>query len=246
MNKDDESRFSSQTRLKQCEARMASIADMSFALVVVLTSLITMACFMPPIWRKANVESGLNTRTAALRRLLVIGLGLYHANIVLFKDHGDSFMCPNSDNLNPDLFRWTTSTAFCMFVIIFIAAPLRILAVTTLGENFLGSLTPPENLVTVGVYRYIQHPGYTGQVMILTMNMAIIFRWDGALACWLPAFFLEDVSGLGFIICCVVIFMMVQSLPQHIRVEEALLQHAFGQKWEKWNKCTKRFVPGVI
>jgi protein-S-isoprenylcysteine O-methyltransferase Ste14 len=172
-------------------------------------------------------------------------MGVFHAAIVLGA-HDGMAICPNPDNLNAKLFGWNAYTATCLFLTIFVGGPIRITAVSTLGDDFLGALTPPDYLITTGVYRYIQHPGYTGQIIILATNLAMVFRWDGVLACFVPGRFLKDIQGYGVITCCLIILAMVQGLPRHVKIEEALLKNAFGKKWERWHASTKRFIPGVF
>jgi protein-S-isoprenylcysteine O-methyltransferase Ste14 len=221
---------------------MATLSEMSFAATVLLSSLVTMLCFMPPLWRQQTI---LASNASGARRALVVLAGVFHASLALGARHAVA-VCPRHDNLNSELFAWNSYTAACLFITICIGGPVRIAAVATLGDDFLGELTPPPQLVTTGVYRYIQHPGYTGQIIILAANLALLFRWDGALACYLPAAFLKDVRGYGFITCALIILALVQGLPKHVKVEEALLRNAYGKKWERWHQSTKRFGPGVF
>ncbi|KAI9163844.1 hypothetical protein HJFPF1_05472 [Paramyrothecium foliicola] len=221
---------------------MASFHQVSFALAIILSSLVTMLCFMPPLWRP---QTYVNSNVAGVRRALVIIVGLLHASLSLGTDRVAPF-CPNPDSLNAKLFEWNSYTAACLFLAIFVAGPVRLSAVSTLGDDFLDAFTPPDTLITTGIYRYIQHPGYTGQVLILAVNLALLFRWDGAIGCFIPGTLLKDVQGWGFITCCVVILAMVKGLPQHVKIEETILKNAFGKKWERWHGSTKRFIPGVF
>ncbi|KFA79643.1 hypothetical protein S40288_04092 [Stachybotrys chartarum IBT 40288] len=204
-----------------------------------------MACFMPPIWQRRLPPDYPRSNTPFIRRLLVLLLAVCHASVALNLDD-PSPMCRHPENLNGSLFRWNAYTAACLLMIVVVAGPLRLAAVAALGSDFIGDMAPPPKLVTWGVYRYVQHPGYTGQVAVLASNLAMLFRWDGVLGCWIPGNLLKDVQGWGFVTFCLVMVALVQGLPRHVMVEELLLKNAFGRSWERWHASTWRFIPGLI
>ncbi|KAH7326730.1 hypothetical protein B0I35DRAFT_423453 [Stachybotrys elegans] len=228
----------------------ATFSDMAFAATVFLSSLVTMACFMPPLWKEMRLQefTASELRAARIRRAIVLALGAYHG--VLALRGGDqqppSAVCRYPEHLNADLFRWNGYTATWLASLIAAWGPLRLAAVRTLGAaDFVGAPTPPRELVTRGVYGYVQHPGYVGQVMMLATNMAVLFRWDGAAGCWIPGSFLGDVRGLGLLSSAMVMYALVHGVPRHIAREETLLREAFGPKWEAWSAETARFIPWV-
>lgn len=59
-------------------------------------------------------------------------------------------------------------TEIVAVVCIVLGAVLRIVAIRTLGRNFVLSLGWPHSLVVHGVYRYVRHPSYTGSLLVLS------------------------------------------------------------------------------
>ena len=94
---------------------------------------------------------------------------------------------------------------------------LRIGPRFVLGSRFRAPWTGQEEhyLVTTGFYRYVRHPSYLGQFLIL-MGWCLAFR------CW-----------IGFLICCALI---VPSIPM-IRKEGQPLAE-FGDPYEDYRRRT--------
>ncbi|KAH7142704.1 hypothetical protein B0J13DRAFT_415887, partial [Dactylonectria estremocensis] len=106
-------------------------------------------------------------------------------------------ICPHPANLNAELSNWSAYTITCFLLIVCVGAPLRLISFQRLGKNPTFNLAQPDRLSTTGIYRYIQHPRYIGQVVILRTNSVLFLRWDGALACWIPETASAILNGWG-------------------------------------------------
>jgi protein-S-isoprenylcysteine O-methyltransferase Ste14 len=95
---------------------------------------------------------------------------------------------------------------------------LRIGPMFALKNRFRAPWTNQEEhyLVTTGFYRYIRHPSYLGQILLL-MGWFLVFR------CW-----------IGFLLCCALIPLVI---PQ-MRKEEARLMAEFGEPYAAYQKRT--------
>jgi protein-S-isoprenylcysteine O-methyltransferase Ste14 len=108
----------------------------------------------------------------------------------------------------------------------FLGLGISILGRVHLGENWIEleerQVLPSQVLVTRGIYRYIRHPIYLGDVLLLT-------GFELALNSWLFV--------LGFFIAMIVIRQAFQ--------EEELLSNAFPE-YVEYRLRTKRFLPFVF
>jgi protein-S-isoprenylcysteine O-methyltransferase Ste14 len=95
---------------------------------------------------------------------------------------------------------------------------LRIGPMFALKNRFRAPWTSQEEhyLVTTGFYRFIRHPSYLGQFLLL-MGWFLVFR------CW-----------IGFLLCCALI---PPAIPQ-MRKEEAKLLAEFGEPYAAYQKRT--------
>ncbi|KAF9767115.1 hypothetical protein IL306_000380 [Fusarium sp. DS 682] len=230
---------------------MVTLNEVSFAGAVLLSSLIAMSCFKPPNevprdgWKQDSLGTYASPTAARIRRILAVSVGVFHALIALgYSNSG--IVCPHPENLNKELFSWNAYTSGCLAMIICIGGPLRLTAFAQLGSNFTFQLGPPDNLMTEGIYRYVQHPGYTGQIVVLIVNLALFLRWDGAFGCWLPHGIRTKVNGWGLACCFILVFGIIRRLMMRVKDEEKMLKETFGDKWVTWNRVTARFVPGVF
>jgi protein-S-isoprenylcysteine O-methyltransferase Ste14 len=103
---------------------------------------------------------------------------------------------------------------------------LRVWAVWSLGRYFRREVTivPGQTVQTSGPYRWIRHPAYLGDLLI-------VFGFDLAWGSWVGA-------ALGTAIA------LAGHLPR-IRVEEAELRRAFGESYGRYARGRARLVPGV-
>jgi protein-S-isoprenylcysteine O-methyltransferase Ste14 len=214
---------------------------------IILVSYLTLRVFTPPNPTPTNSTAKDRIFFCApqyilARQLFVFLLGAYHGYIALTYPSPPKF-CPRAENLNPDLFTWSSTSIICITLIL-IAAPIRLLAFKQLGPNFTFKLAQPKNLVTTGLYKYVQHPSYTTNITVMLANSYLIWRRDGVLACWLSERVLNSVwwKVVG------VFFAGVAVLAMRTRIvdEEKMMKETFGKEWEVWHARTKRFIPGVF
>lgn len=156
-------------------------------------------------------------------------------------------LCPTegSGQRNAALFTWSPLTA-AVFLGVLVGAPLRLRAYSGLGENFTFGLAKPSGLITTGVYRYMQHPSYTGIITVSIAAFAVFLRFDGAVACFVPPAYWPLVQAWGPTAYTAGIVLVVQQLIMRVLQEEAMLKELFGKEWEEWHAKTARFIPGLI
>ncbi|KAE8450567.1 hypothetical protein EG329_006298 [Mollisiaceae sp. DMI_Dod_QoI] len=177
----------------------------------------------------SNVKDrlGLAVESSQASKYLLLLICFYHSILILFPENRTSF-CLNPDLLNEDLFSWSpTSIAFVVTVLI--AAPIRLLAYAQLGKNFTFRLDKPKNLVTSGMYAYVQHPSYTTLFLVYVANVFFWMRLDGISACFLPSF-LVKIKGSSEIAGLVLSIFMTLGLWVRVKDEEAMLKHEFRKE----------------
>ncbi|PWY74328.1 putative prenyl cysteine carboxyl methyltransferase [Aspergillus heteromorphus CBS 117.55] len=154
-------------------------------------------------------------------------------------------ICPHPTNLPPQLFTWTPTTALCLLSIA-LGTTLRLAAFRSLGRNFTFELAQPDSLVTAGMYRFVQHPSYTGLWLLAAGQLGLVLRWDGAAACGMDAGTLERLSGWGGWALGALVVVLMRFTVMRIRDEERMLQTKFGGEWEGWHARTARMVPFLL
>ncbi|KAL2104880.1 hypothetical protein VUR80DRAFT_9416 [Thermomyces stellatus] len=151
-----------------------------------------------------------------------------------------------ANGLNTDLLTWTPATAVPLALILCAGAPLRLGSYASLGKNFTFALAAPTRLNTTGIYRYVQHPSYTGAITLLVSNAALLCRTDGVLSCWVPPRWYDLVRRLAWIAAPVWIGVLALGLWTRVRQEERMLKAKFGTEWEEWHAKTPRFLPWLF
>ncbi|OAQ97942.1 hypothetical protein LLEC1_03000 [Akanthomyces lecanii] len=104
----------------------------------------------------------------------------------------------------------------------------------------------PSGLVTDGIYKYVQHPSYTGILLVAAAGAATSFRPDGAAACLVPAEYGPLVDAWLPTACAGLALLTALQIYTRVSQEEAMLKELFGKEWIKWNKRTARFIPGLL
>ena len=94
-----------------------------------------------------------------------------------------------------------------------------------LGKFFSEAIRikPEHRLITSGVYRYIRHPIYLGEILYF-LSIPMIF-----------------ISAYGFIIMLVSVPMLIN----RIGFEEKALFSEFGQAYTEYARRTKRLIPFI-
>jgi protein-S-isoprenylcysteine O-methyltransferase Ste14 len=130
------------------------------------------------------------------------------------------------------LLRWTTlpprlhAWAYLGLPPVMAGVVIRAAARWSLGRHFSGNVqtTPQHQLVTSGLYRWLQHPAYLAYLCLL-VGFPLSFGSLGGLA-------VAVVSG-------------VPALAYRMRIEEAHLARWFGEDYQRYRRRTARLLPRV-
>ena len=225
------------------------------AIAMVISGYLGAICCTPPNQTPDKTKRNKVDRLAFMARLvplflrqLMIIMVSNQALLAVIPEYAPDMMttvCPRPENLNPTLFSWTLTSA-CSLMLMLIGAYVRLSAYEGLGRNFTFHLAEPDQLVTGGIYAWMQHPSYTGQMLIVNGCILLFLRWDGAMACWIDGSSLAKFQGWGFPAWILYMVMSVWLLKLRARDEEDMLKRKFGKQWEQWNQSTKRFIPGLF
>jgi protein-S-isoprenylcysteine O-methyltransferase Ste14 len=228
----------------------SDISALSLSLPLVLTTYLSYLCTTPPNPTPYDskvpdrVSKALTPRRLFIRRIILVTSGLYHAFISLTYPSPPYLLCPFPSHLNPRLFTWSPYT-YTLVPLLFLGCVLRLAAFSALGKNFTFRLAIPKGLNTSGLYRYMQHPSYTGRYLIIFADVFLILRLDGVLGCWLPMW-IVDQRWFWSIARIAIIYRLCRAGSKRVEDEEAMLKKEFGKEWEEWHARTKRFIPFVF
>lgn len=123
------------------------------------------------------------------------------------------------------IYHW--DTLFGIGVVLVIAGMIiRIQSILTLKNSFTYSVAKVEDhkLIETGMYRYIRHPGYLGQLLIF-IGISI------SLSNWLSVIFMVIPIAIGY--------------NYRVAVEERFMAEQFGQKYLNYKNKTKKIVPMI-
>jgi protein-S-isoprenylcysteine O-methyltransferase Ste14 len=223
---------------------------LSLTLCIFLGTYTTYLCGQPPNptpYDSKNPDSiklVVSPSGIAIRSSINLTLGILHALLSLTYPSPPAPLCPNPSNLNPTLFTWTPRTTLSIAIIL-IGSVIRLSAFRTLGQNFTFRLANPKTLITSGMYKYVQHPSYTGKALIMTGNWALLQSPGGVVRCWLPAWILNATSFWRAMAVLLVVGM-ARITWKRVSEEEAMMKETFREEWEVWHRKTWRFVPGLF
>ena len=121
------------------------------------------------------------------------------------------------------IYHWDTFFAIGALLAI-VGLIIRINAIVTLKQHFTYTVTAIEHheLIETGIYKYIRHPGYLGQIIIFIGISTSMSNWLSILLMLIPVLF-------GYI--------------YRIRTEERFMAEQLGQKYIDYQKRTKRLIP---
>jgi len=123
------------------------------------------------------------------------------------------------------IYYWNTFfvIGMALFVIGFM---IRIHSILTLKQYFTYSVAKVENhkLIETGLYKFIRHPGYLGQLIIFIGISTSISNWLSILLMMISI-------GIGYI--------------YRIKVEERFMIEQIGEKYLNYQKRTKRLIPMI-
>jgi protein-S-isoprenylcysteine O-methyltransferase Ste14 len=229
--------------------------ELSFESITLAASFLTCAyltfyAFTPPVpdsknkWEKDSLMRHQGPRSRAIFMAVILTLWSYHTLLILIPPSTPSLLCPYPTHLNPKYFTWNTYTVF-FISLIFITAPIRLLAYKQLGQNFTFTLAKPKALVKTGMYKYVRHPSYPTLLACHAGMGALLLRCGGVAGCWMPGWLAGwRIFGLWAMVALELV--MVFALGVRVREEEEMLSSAFGEEWEEYARKTKRFIPFVI
>jgi len=111
-------------------------------------------------------------------------------------------------------------------ILVFVGLILRVTSIITLKRHFTYTVTAIANheLIEKGLYKWIRHPGYLGQLMIFVGISASLSNWLSVLFMIIPVF-------VGY--------------AYRIKVEENFMMEQFGQKYLDFQKRTKKLIPMI-
>ncbi|SPN98596.1 uncharacterized protein DNG_01641 [Cephalotrichum gorgonifer] len=149
-------------------------------------------------------------------------LALHTSSLAYFHpDIPSSLLRYGAENrLDTSLVTWSAATAIPLTLILAAGVPLRLVSHASLGKNFTFALTKPDQLKTDDIYRYVQHPGYTGILVLVLSNAALLYRTDGALSCWIPPSWYQVARYLGWLAAPVGLGIVLAGVWTRVRQEE--------------------------
>jgi len=123
------------------------------------------------------------------------------------------------------IYHWDTFFAIGALLTV-VGLIIRINSILTLKQHFTYTVTQIEDhlLIEAGLYKYIRHPGYLGQIIIFIGIATSISNWLSVLFMMIPVL-------VGYI--------------NRIRVEERFMTEHMGTKYIDYQKRTKRLIPGI-
>ncbi|KAI8630665.1 hypothetical protein F5Y19DRAFT_428558 [Xylariaceae sp. FL1651] len=234
-----------------------SISQVFLAIAIVLSAAGTWAGITPPNPLPDKIPaSGDTIRHFIVAQhkyghLLFLPFGLaalYHAALVLtYPDIPESLLLYGAENgLNMRYVTWSKATTVSLALILCIGMPLRLLSYAGLGKNFTFALSEPDRLNTRGLYRYIQHPSYTGVIALVAGANGLWGRLDGVASCILHPWLFSKLRAIEPAMTSLALAVFLFGFWRRVREEELMLRTKFGSEWEAWHSRTARFIPWVF
>ena len=129
-----------------------------------------------------------------------------------------------------DFIRMMKVPGFCIELgigLMLLGIVIRVSAVLTLKKAFTLNVqvTSRQKLITLGLYRKIRHPAYTGSILSL-VGVALALR---------------NLLSVIIVFCCCIICYQIR-----ITVEETVLENRFGDKYTSYKHNTYKLFPFVF
>ena len=123
------------------------------------------------------------------------------------------------------IYPWNTFFAIGM-AIFAVGFTVRIYSILTLKQFFTYSVAKVENhkIISTGLYKFIRHPGYLGQLIIFMGISITISNWLSILLMMIPV-------TLGYL--------------YRIKVEEKFMLDQLGEDYKNYQERTKKIIPMV-
>jgi protein-S-isoprenylcysteine O-methyltransferase Ste14 len=149
-------------------------------------------------------------------------------------------------SLDPRFFTWSRETAVPIALILGIGTPLRLISYGALGKNFTFTLAEPDQLRTSGLYRYIQHPSYTGVMALMLGTLGLWGRLGSAPSCFFPSWLVSSLRRHEKGVITLILAFAISVAWRRVAEEETMLGNKFGAEWEGWHARTARFIPFIF
>ncbi|KAI1819148.1 hypothetical protein F4861DRAFT_166627 [Xylaria intraflava] len=190
----------------------------------------------------------LHQRYGYLIDLLLGGVALQHISLVSTYPNTPASLLRHAaaNGLDMRYVTWSKETAIPIALILFVGVPLRTISYGNLGKNFTFGLSTPDRLNTGGLYRYMQHPSYTGLLALFAGMIGLWGRVDGILSCFIPPWLFQRLRRLELVALSLPMAMIITLGFRRVKDEEQLLRRQFGSEWEDWHSRTARFIPFIF
>jgi protein-S-isoprenylcysteine O-methyltransferase Ste14 len=121
------------------------------------------------------------------------------------------------------IYNWNTFFVIGM-VLVVVGLMIRVHSILTLKQFFTYSVGKVENhkIIETGLYKFIRHPGYLGQLLIFAGISISLSNWLSVLLMMIPI-------TIGY--------------TYRIKVEESFLMEQMGESYLNYQKRTKRIIP---
>ena len=121
------------------------------------------------------------------------------------------------------IYHWNTLFAVGM-ALFGIGLMIRIHSLLTLKQYFTYSVAKVENhkIIETGLYKFIRHPGYLGQLMIFLGISISVSNWFSILLMMIPI-------SIGYL--------------YRMRIEEKFISEQLGEDYLIYQKHTKKIIP---
>jgi protein-S-isoprenylcysteine O-methyltransferase Ste14 len=241
---------SSNLSVKELAMALPDFNTLSLVMCILLGTYTTFLCGQPPNPTPYDSKTPDSMKLVVspsglfIRLSINLTLGILHALLTLNYPSPNPRICPNPSNLNPSLFTWTPRSTISVALVL-LGSAIRLSAFRTLGQNFTFRLAKPKTLITSGMYKYVQHPSYTGAALIAIGNFTLLLSPSGVVGCWLPAW-LVQATPFWRAIASMFVGGIVVWTWKRVCDEEAMMKETFGKEWEEWHKKTWRFIPGFF
>jgi protein-S-isoprenylcysteine O-methyltransferase Ste14 len=124
------------------------------------------------------------------------------------------------------IYYWNTFFVIGMALIV-IGLMIRIHSILTLKQFFTYSIAKVENhkVIETGLYKFIRHPGYFGQLIIFIGISTSLSNWLSILVMMIPI-------TLGYL--------------YRIKIEEIFMVEQLGEDYLNYQERTKKIIPMLV
>ena len=161
--------------------------------------------------RKGNIEKS-GDKSSVWMLVILIAFGYFFSFLIASTKTGR-------------IYHWNTFFTIDM-IMTTLGLAIRITSILTLKKQFTYTVTKIENheLIERGLYKFIRHPAYLGQLIIFAGISTALSNWVSIIFMMIPV-------SIGFI--------------YRITIEEKFLKEQMGQQYMDYQKRTKRLIPMI-